>query len=235
MAKITTCAFCGKELTKTFFGGTAEELTVADDASLTCCEECRRKYKTVAKQHRARFSVKLANYKWVNRAKPTPDQIAAMYRRYLAEYETYKPRFADTSCAYRGWFFKINESGCFGLNEKKLGFLSSNISRDDKIKAYVKDGIDECPFTRDDISCIEFRLTDGSFNGLFHQMYSLEIRLNKAEELTYRPTFAITVVESKMCLLGFRRSARKEAIKLLEDFKAAIGSDLPIVEVKRFR
>ena len=44
-----------------------------------------------------------------------------------------------------------------------------------------------------------------------------------------------TVVESNFALFRFRPSALKRAIAFLEDFKDRIGSDLPIVEVKKFR
>ncbi len=235
MAKTLTCALCGKEITKKLFGGNAKALDIAEEITLPCCEECYEQQKVSAALHYLRFSTKLANYKWVNRTRPSAEQILAMYRQYIAEYEAHKAKSTGAASTYRGWFFESDDEGHFGISEQKLGFMASNITRDDKIAAFQSNIITDFGFTRDDISCIEYRLTDGSFNGLFHQIYSLEICLNKDKDITYRPAYVITAVESRFALLGFRRSARKRALEYLEDFKARIGSDLPIKEVRRFR
>ncbi len=234
MAKTITCAICKKEITKGFFRGTANSLSIAESVNLQVCEECHKTNELNAALHFDRFSTKLSNYKWLNRAKPTPEQVLSLYHKYLKEYEEFKARKIGKS-DYRGWFFEVNGKGEFGVSERKLGFLNSDISRDDKIRSFQSDLITDFGFTKEDISCIEYRLTGGDFNGLFHKIYSLEIRLNKDNGITYKPCIVISVAEGGGFGFGYKHFANKHAVEYLEDFKKRIGSDLPIVRVRSFR
>ena len=235
MAKTVNCAFCNKEIQKGLFGGNAETLEIADSVKLDCCEECAAKYRVLAAIHFLRFSTKLSNYKWVNRAKPSTKEIVSMYIKYLNEAQAYKERVAGEEASYQSWFFESNESGFFGISERKLGFMASDISRDDKIASFKSDIITDFGFTKDDITCIKFRLKGGDFNGLFHKIYSLEICLNEEKGITYRPCYAITAVEGGGFMFGYRHFAKKHAREYLEDFRKRIYSDLPIYEVRKFR
>lgn len=236
MAKTVSCAFCNTELTKGFFGGTAEKLDLADSLSVHCCSACAKKYELSAALHYMRFSDKLANYKRLFKTRVSDEDALKMYLTYLDEYAAHCEKTKDgTDACYRGWFFEVDAKGRFGVSERRLGFFSSDVTREDKIRSFQSDLITDCGFTKDDISCIEYRLSGGDFNGLFHKIYSLEIRFNKDKAVTYRPTIAISAVEGGGFAFGYRHFAKKHAEEYLEDFKKRIGSDLPIVMVSRFK
>ena len=73
----------------------------------------------------------------------------------------------------------------------------------------------------------------GSFDGLFHKIYSFAIRLNDESVMTYKPCVTRTSAPGTGFGFGYQKSAEKKLIKQLEEFKQAIGSDLPIVKVKK--
>lgn len=235
MAKTVKCAICGKEITKGFFGGTATTLDIADNCNINVCADCHKKYELPAALNFVRFSAKLGNYKYLNRAKPTTDEVIRMFLKYLEEKKQHNAKTSGKESTYKGWFFESNYEGEFGVSERRLGFLASDISRDDKIRSFQSDIITEFGFTKNDISCIEYRLKGGDFNGLFHKIYSLEIRLNKDKDITYKPTIVITAAEGGGFGLGYKHFANKHALEFLEDFKKKINSDLPIVKVRKFR
>ena len=82
MAKTTTCAFCGKELTTGFFKGTAIPLEFADCEFMDCCEQCLDRYDEIVGRYKKLFTVKLENYRKKNRRKQPPAETIAAYRRF---------------------------------------------------------------------------------------------------------------------------------------------------------
>lgn len=236
MAKTVSCAFCNTELTKGFFGGTAEKIDLADSLSVHCCSACAKKYELSSALHYTRFSDKLANYKYMFKERVSTEKAVEMYLGYLAEYEAHKEKSKGISEAcYNGWFFDANKTGHFGVSERRLGFFASDVTRDDKIASFKNDVILDFGFTKDDITCIEYRLTGGDFNGLFRKIYSFEIRLNNEKTVTYKPAVVISAVEGGGFAFGYRHFAEKHAVEYLLDFKKRIGSNLPIKKVSRFR
>ena len=76
MAKTTTCAICGKEITKGLFKGEDRTLTVGDKF-LTCCEDCYQNYKEDAKVDGKRFSTKVDNI--AKTTNDTAEMVAACH------------------------------------------------------------------------------------------------------------------------------------------------------------
>ena len=235
MAKTINCAFCGKEIKKGMFTGDAAELKIADDVTLDCCEECRAERKKMAKLLAPRFTVKLANYKWENRAKPDKEAIAQMYNEYVEDVSAHLLKTADCEPTDKGPFFVYDREGHFGWFERRVGFMGSDATTSDKLATVKVVGSDLFGFTKDDISCIEYRLCNGQFLGIFKQAFSVEIRLNHETPLTFKPCYGKSVAIGGGLLFGYKGHARKKALKMLYSFKKVIGSELPIVEVKKWR
>ncbi len=234
MAKTVNCAFCGKEITKGLFGEN-NQLDIASLVYVDCCDECYKERKREAKILRHRFALKLENYKWENRAKPRKEQILEMYKSYSHECAVHileKSSLAPTGVAE---FFVYDGEGHFGWLERRVGFMGADISTEAKIETIKNSKYDTFGFTKDDISCIEFRLCHGEFSGLFHKGYSVEICLNHEKNLSFKPCYGKSVAIGGGFGFGYRKRARKQALKQLLAFKKLIGSDLEIREVKKFR
>ena len=237
MAKTVHCGFCGKELTTGLFKGTAEELEVAELAYITCCADCRRAHEVQAAEEKERFGTKLENYKRSTGKKPKGQELAELYRRDLAE----KAAQGQTRCGELSGlvqFYWYTDDGWFAVRETRTGFINSDVSAEDMIKSLEQAGAaDTYLFSRDDITRIEYRQVGlGDPLGLFNIAYSFEIRLNDEKVLTYKPCITRTAVLGKgFCGLFNKRSARKKMERILGDFKARIGSDLPIVRVRKFK
>ena len=236
MAKLVKCPFCGKEMTKGMIRGDAQLLDIARYQNVHACPECYEKLHREAKFHKERFSKKIENYAWERRIRLTEDLVASLYKDYLADYRCRKEALACDAPRKYGYFFLFDENGRFGVNEGALDFVGQDISAKDKLKTLKK--AEDCEvfgFTAEDVGCLEFRLRNSEFIGLFKKCYSLEIRLNHEKRMTYRPVFVKTVVVGKGFAFGYRKGAKKQAIQLLESFRRAVGIPHPIREVKNFR
>lgn len=234
MAKMTNCAFCGKELKKGFFGGD-DYLIDTGAGLLTCCEDCLDKYRGDEKRHRKRFEAKMENLKKAGKRKVSKQELASMYMTYLQEEEDQMRK--------GGALFPMDVTGCFilggdghfAVREQKIGFGNSDVSAKDMVKTLNKAGdYDSLFFDKEDVTKLEFRSTGiGDPLTLFSTAYSYEIRLNDEKVMTYKPCI------TRMAVLGTgifkRRSANKKMYRLMETFKQYIGSDLPVVKVKKFR
>lgn len=227
MAKTTTCAFCGKELTTGFFNGTANSL-VLHTHSVTCCDDCCNHYDD--KKTIKRFELKLQNLLYRNRQKLTDQQVAAMFKAYVAEQADNNARFPGHANQQLG--FARVAGNLFSVREYSLDTISFTLKG--MLKTLKTTTNTECGlFTAADITRIEYApVGHGESLGLFSRAYAYDIRLNDQKIMTYRPCITRTVVKAS----GFcpRKSAEKAILAELEAFKALIGSDLPIVRVKKF-
>jgi hypothetical protein len=126
----------------------------------------------------------------------------------------------------------------FAVRETRTGFVNSDVSAKDMIKSLEAAGdVDSYLVSRNDIDRIEYRQVGiGEPLGLFNIAYSFEIRLNDEKVITYKPCITRTALLGKgFCGIYNKISARKQMEKLLKEFKEHIGSDLPIVRVRKFR
>ena len=237
MAKTVHCVFCGKELTTGLFKGTSEELEIAELVYLTCCHDCKEALEETAKEERERFTTKLGNYKRATGKKPKGAELAQLYTTYLQE----RSRLGEVPCgeiAGFNRFYWVTTDGMFAVRETKTGFVNSDVSAKDMVKSLEMAGdVDSFVVSKDEIDRIEYRQVGiGEPLGLFNIAYSFEIRLNDEKVITYKPCITRTAMLGKgFCGLFNKRSARKQMEKLLGEFKEHIGSDLPIVRVRKFR
>lgn len=236
MAKVTNCGFCGKEITSGFFKGDAAYLDVGLH-TLSCCEECYKKYETIYEQHKERFEVKLENLKKSKNGKISSTDLAKMLVQYIDEAKQYEESSREKSVDLFTTFFGHNSNGeqHFSVKEFRKGWLSSDITAKDMAKS-ISASCDESYvfFDKNDITKIEYaKIGIGDPLGLFTVAYSFTIRLNNESIMTYRPCITRAASLGHGFLFGYRRSAEKKLIKVLNEFKKTIGSDLPIVKVRK--
>lgn len=235
MAKTTNCAFCGKELTTGFFKGDALDLYVGFD-SATCCEHCYDQYQKDIKRIEKRLKVKIDNYKQATKTKKLDSrQVADLIRTYLAQEQEQIARCGKIDEYTDLGFFAIDEEkGLFAIREFELG---SDMSAHQMIKSLKKaEDVGEVWFSKDDITRLEYRTTFvGESLGLFATAYSFEIRLNDEKVITYKPAITRAAFVGKgLFPHSQKKKAKLHCAEMLEVLKSAIGSDLPVVEVKKF-
>lgn len=235
MSKNLKCAFCGKEIVSGWFSGTAAYIDVG--TFVDCCEECHDQYKPYAKEHKERFSTKLENYKRATKKKLTGKEVADMFVAYLEEEkECYnKTIYADPDMFKAFYVYDSDYPNYFSTREFGTGFLKSDISAKRMVKSLEKsEDTLCCCFDKNDITKIEYApIGSGDPLGLFKQAFSYAIRLNDETVMTYKPCIARTAVLGSGFLFGYKKSANKKMVKILNEFKNQIGSDLPIVKVKK--
>lgn len=234
MAKTTTCSFCGKEIVKGIFKGDAELLQVTSADFIDCCPECYERYRMDAKASRERFETKLDNYKWQTKKRVDKAQLVSLFLQYVAESKAYTDRLGNVAIGGTD-FYAYDEQGHFACTERRMDFGGNDVSAKDKVKALDKYAVIDPPvFTKDDISCIRYRLSNSNTLGLFAMAYSVDICLNTTADVTYRPTYIRSVVLVKG-ICGYKKKAHRQALELLDTFRQRIGSTLPIEEVRKFR
>jgi hypothetical protein len=234
MAKTTHCAFCGKELTSGFFSGDACSLDVGGVALVDCCQECHDKYAKESKRVHKRFSVKIANYKKATKQKVDSKTLVDFFLRYLAEEKEQIARCGTGSSKANAGYFACEEDGTFAITEFELG---ADVSAKQMIKSGKK-AMDtgEVRFNKDDITKLEYRTTMvGDSLSLFSTAFSFEVRLNDEKVFTYKPCI------TKMFFVGTglfphtqKKKAKEQCAAVMRIFQKAIGSNIPIVEVKKF-
>lgn len=234
MAKTTHCAFCGKELTSGFFSGDAFSLEVGGVAFVDCCQECHDKYAKESKRIQKRFSVKIANYKRAAKQKVDSKTLVEFFLRYLAEEKEQLNRCGTGPSKANAGYFACDENGLFAINEFELG---ADVSAKQMVKTSKKaEDVGEVRFSKDDISKLEYRTTMvGDSLNFFSTAYSFEIRLNDEKVFTYKPCI------TKMFFVGTglfphtqKKKAKEQCAAVLRVFQQTIGSNIPIVEVKKF-
>ena len=133
-----------------------------------------------------------------------------------------------------GYFYLLDDDGNFSVREYGKGNENLDITAEDMVKSHLKVETDCHFFDKNDITKIEYAKNKmGSFDGLFHKIYSFAIRLNDETVMTYKPCVTRTATAGAGFAFGYQKSAEKKLIKELEEFKQAIGSDLPIVKVNK--
>ena len=86
MAKMVKCKFCGKEMKDSFFSAEVFYLSMGEDVSVPCCEDCYKQYGLGSKDEEKRFKAKLANYKKSNgKRKLTDAEQETLYITYYNE------------------------------------------------------------------------------------------------------------------------------------------------------
>ena len=237
MAKTTNCAFCGKELTKGFFKGNDMSLEVGSVIYVTCCEDCHDKYQENAKSSRKRFAAKLNNYKRATKKKPSDKEIADMFKTYIEEEQQQLKKSGNEVVDIVIGCFCCNNNGFFAVRELEQGFGNSDVSAKDMLKTLNKaDDVQSLPFDKNDITRIEFaRVGIGDTLGLFKTVFSYEVRLNDQSIMTYKPCITRTaMIGQHFFPFLHKKSADKHMMEFLNSFKTIIGSDLPIVKVRKF-
>lgn len=235
MAKTTSCAFCGVELKKGLFGGETEKIQFTNK-SITCCKECAKKYEFDVAIECTRFGTKLDNVIKTAKIRPTENEIAQMFVKYLDEKEYYKNKNGEQNLNDKLSFFSYSPEGYFSVLEFGKGFMNRDISIEDMVASAemskMLTGFNA--FDKNDITKIEYAKEGiGNFNGLFQKVYSFAIRLNDESVITYKPCITRVTTYGGGFGIGYYHSAKKRLIETLEDFKQIIGSDLPIVKVRK--
>lgn len=239
MAKVTNCAFCGKEVTSGLFKGDAEYLNVGLRI-LNCCEECHKKYEAEFEQYKERFEVKLENLQKSKKGKISSPDLAKMFVQYIDEAKQYEESSREKSVDLFTAFYGHNSNGeqHFSVKEFGKGLSSSDVTPKDMVKS-ISASCDEAEesatfFDKNDITKIEYAKTGVGYQlGLFTAAYSFAIRLNDESVMTYKPCITRAAFIGHGFGFGYRRSAEKKLIKVLNEFKKTIGSDLPIVKVRK--
>ncbi len=235
MAKVTNCAFCGKEITAGLFKGDAVLLNVGLQI-LSCCEECYKKYQPIYEQYKDRFELKLENLKKSSK-KISHTDIAKMFIKYIDEAKQYEENSIEKDVDLFTSFFAYNSNGeqYFSVKEFGKGWLNSDITAKDMVKS-INAAQNEANifFDKEDITKIEYaKMGIGDPLGLFSVAYTFTIRLNDENVMTYKPCITRAAFIGHGFGFGYRRSAEKKLIKVLNEFKRIVGSDLPIVKVRK--
>lgn len=236
MAKMKNCALCGAEVKSGLFSGDAELLDVGDNL-ITLCPHCYAKYKKDEKLHAKRFGAKLRTYLRANKLKKLDQQeIMRLYAAYRQEGASCGNNISlcDKYTIFGGGI-KYTNDGLFSAMEFSNDFLHTDISATDMIRSARKATNDrEIWFTKDDITRIELvpnRM--GTFCNLFTKAYSYTIRFNDQHQLHYRPCITRVAALGHGFAIGYRKSAEKKLMKQLEQFRQAIGTELPVVICKK--
>ncbi len=236
MAKIKNCAICDKEMAAGLFSGENEYIDVGC-ATLDCCEDCKNKYKLLAKKHKKRFEAKFINYKKTLKRKTTKQEIGKMFIAYCNEAKEYEDKTRDVELTMFSNFYCYNPNGngYFSVKEFSNDFAHSDITAKNMVKSMEKSLNDDLYiFDKNDITKIEYAKAGiGDPLGFFSMAFSYSIRLNDEKVLTYKPCITRTALLGNGFIFGYRRSAEKKLLAKLNEFKKTIGSDLPIVKVNK--
>lgn len=234
MAKITNCSFCGKELTKGIFKGDDYYLDLGMYGA-TCCEDCYNKRKNISKPDKKRIETKLDNFKRATKNKPSEKDIAIMFDKYFEEKGIQEEKCGAEVPDVAFGCFCCNSAGYFSVREYSMTFSNQDVSAKSMIKSLDKAVDTQCIcFDKNDITKIEYaKIGSGDPLGLFATAYSFAIRLNDEKIMTYKPCITRTAMVGRGLFFGHQKSAEKRLIDQLNEFKKAIGSDLPIVKVKK--
>lgn len=234
MAKTTTCAFCGKELTTGFFKGDAFSVSVGSHTAV-CCEHCHDQYSKDLTRIEKRLKIKLNNYAAANRTRKLDSSfVADAIRRYLEEEKEQIARCGTiTDATDLGYFVVDEEKGYFAIREFEFGRDATTGETLRNMKRAEEVG--DVWFCKDDITHLEYATTlVGHSVGLFATAYTFQIRLNNEKVVTYKPCI------TRATFLGkglFPHSQRKRAIEqcaaALTLLKDTIGAEIPVTSVKR--
>lgn len=233
MAKTKACQFCGKEITTGFFKGTERLLDIGSGNYISCCEDCYNKYQEDANRVKERLGTKLENYNFSSDKVLGEGEKVRAFLHYLEEEKEYAAKEGYTPDSLG--FFVLNDKGEFTASEYELNFSGSK-------KQFEKDLLHRLNspnawFNKDHIAKLEFCYAGNYYASTeFGQdVYAFQIRLNDEKEITYKPCVLRFAIATKGFTGGIRKQKAKEkCVEMLNELKNAIGSDLPVVEVKKF-
>lgn len=234
MAKTMNCQFCGKELTSGFFKGDDRYLDIAGIKSIVCCEDCFNKYIEDVNRVGKRFAIKFENYKKATKNKVDEETLKKMFLHYLEEEKEQIARCGTGSSYANAGYFACDDNGLFAVREFELG---SDASAKQMVKSGKKaEDVGEVRFSKDDITRLEYRTSFvGDSLGMFVSAYSFEVRFNDEKVITYKPCITrMSFVGKGLFPHSQKKKAKQQCAAALEIFKKAIGSELPVVEVKKF-
>lgn len=237
MAKVKNCAFCGAEITTGLFNGTAEELEITQP--IQCCPNCHKTVSEEIANSRDRIETKINNFKKSAKVKLSDMDIATLVKKYLEEEKQYAEKTECEEPELFCEFYCFNENGHFTVREFELydalgGGSAASMAMDKQLSQLCNSFL----FTKDDITKIEYRFTSwhGDSTGMFSEAHSIEIRLNDEKKFTYKPCITRMAVVGKGLFPNLaKKNAEKQVVETLKKFKEIIGSDLPIVKVKKFK
>ena len=234
MAKMVKCKFCGKEMKDSFFSSDVFYLSMGEDVSVHCCEDCYKQYGLGSKDEEKRFKAKVANYKKSNgKRKLTDAEQEALYITYYNEMKAYEAKNAGVTLNDLG-YFKANEDGFFSIAEFALGSVIFSKEIANAIDKVTDEAIGV--FDRTDISCLEYRLTDklGTDTGkAMTTAYVFEVLLNDPRVMTYKPCVTYVVATGTAFLPHKRKEQAEESvISALNVLKKTTGAMAQIVKIK---
>lgn len=238
MAKTVCCEICGKEMKGGFFGESFNAYIGGRSETIKLCEECNNKYK-LSKEDRKRLDVKVENYQKTHKGKIPAKEAVEILKMYVKERDEYLQKSVLEAPEFFYSGFVYNSTGHFNVREFPI--KDDTMSIRDMVKNIDKSQDQEsCCFDKNDITRIEYKRDN--FLGLMasswdftHEYYTYTVRFNSESTLTYKPCITRTAVLGRGFLVfGFKKSAEQELIKQLMTLRNAIGSDLPIVKVKKF-
>ncbi len=242
MSKTVNCQFCGKELTEKFLGGDAYVFSIGTHYNITCCEECLNKYQdALTKKEKKRLELKLDNYKYSTKDKlKDPAQLVNFINSYIAEKQHFENTRENPIAVPFKNFYGLDGQN-FWVEEFKLGWIEESTTLKDMVKVRKKSSSEMTTtfFTKDDITKIEYRIAHTAPVSLlmpFTHICSVDIRLNDEKNPSYRPSITRLAFSYKTLPVFLeKKSAIKNTEKILNEFKYDIGSNLPIVKVKKFK
>ncbi len=236
MAKMIQCPFCGKEVKSGLFTGDAEVLSVGE-TTVSCCPDCYKKFVSEYQIDNKRFAAKMRNYQKVTGKKKLTDrELVQLLIPYAQESRFYgKPGWEPEKYEVLCGTIKVTADGRFSIMEFANDFLGVEANLDQMYSSAKKGAAHkEIWFTKEDITKIEyFSNREGVFNGMLEKVYSYSVRFNDESQITFRPTVTHAIVAGKGVMVGYREKAESSLREQLEVFRALIGSDAPIVRVKK--
>ncbi|MBR2715125.1 MAG: hypothetical protein IKB73_02830 [Ruminococcus sp.] len=203
---------------------------------LTCCKDCYAEYGELQDVRKDRFGTKLINMKRAKRIKKLSEaEIAKMYTNYIDEERKQTQKCLEAFVSETVGIFTLTQNGLFSVREFATDFLNSDIGAKDMIKSLDKAQYTACLyFDKNDITKIEYaKVGMSSPLGLFAQAYSFAIRLNDEAVITYKPCITRIAMVGRGFIFGYQRNAEAKLVDQLNYIKKKIGSDLPIVKVKK--
>lgn len=233
MAKTTTCAFCGKEVTTGIFGGDAMTLTV-DFHDAICCQDCYEQYRKDVNRIKKRLKVKLENYVIATGNRKLDSKfVADVILRYLAEEKEQIARCGTISNATdMGYYVVDREKGYFAMREFERG---SDITTGQTVRNMKRaEDVGEVWFSKEDVTRMEYTTTlAGDILNLFSTAYTFEIRFNDEKNITYKPCITrLTFVGKGFFPHNQKQNAKDQCAAVLKNLKDIIGADVPVVYVK---
>ena len=234
MNKTVTCAFCGKEMTNGFMKKESRALDVGVGVSVDCCPDCcTPEREAMTLMYHDVFSDKLDNCAWAHRKLVfKKEESVKMYLPFCEERFALDKKYIGIQPTQQGDFYRYDNQGHFTWREQKISFIASDKN---KVLSVQLNQVGGSVFSKEDISCIRFCVSNRKELKPFVQNYTVEICVNDMHTVSGKPQFTRTEIIVKGMPFTAKKRATAAAQKLLEQFRQDIGSNLPVEAVKSFR